>query len=248
MNGMETCPFAPPGDTTYSSFLRIPHLLELQNSGVVHDQLLFVVIHQSHELWFKLLLHELDLAVDLIERRMFREAAAPLRRIVRIIETLIAQWDVLDTMTPRGYLGFRGELESGSGFQSAQFREIEFTAGLPDPDYVVAPWLADDERRRLHDRLDRTTLRMAFLDAVEEAGQSVVELLADPADPLLGGLAEQLIDFDEAFAQWRARHALAVERQIGAKPGTGSSSGVGYLRATTSKRFFPELWDARSVL
>lgn len=246
--GRDASTFAGTGDTTYSSFLRLDDLLTLQNEESAHDQLLFVVIHQSHELWFKVLLHELDVTVALAGRRSLRAAGASLRRIIQIMRALIAQWDVLDTMTPRGYLLFRDALESGSGFQSAQFREIEFTAGLPDREYVASPWLSDDERRRLCDRLDAPTLREAFMAAVAESGQSVPELLSEPKDPQLADLAEILVDFDEAFAHWRSRHVLAVERQIGAKPGTGNSSGVDYLRSTTLRRFFPELWDARSAL
>ncbi len=155
IGAMDTCPVARTGPTTYSSFLEVDGLLDLQVEGAAHDQLLFVVIHQSHELWFKLLLHELDLAVELIKEGTFRPAIGPLRRVNRIVRSLVTQWEVLDTMTPLGYLAFRGELDSGSGFQSAQFREIEFTAGLPDRDYVASPWLSDDERRRLHARSSR---------------------------------------------------------------------------------------------
>lgn len=243
-----TCPIARPGVTTYSSFLQVDGLLAMQEPSEAHDQLLFVVIHQSHELWFKLLLHELDRTVSLVADGAHRGAMLPLRRINRIVRSMTTQWDVLDTMTPRGYLEFRDALESGSGFQSAQFREIEFTAGLPDRGYVASPWLSDDERGRLARRLDGPTLRQCFCDAVARSDQSMVELLRDPADAVLGDLAELLADFDELFAQWRSRHVLAVERQIGAKAGTGNSSGVEYLRSTTTRRFFPELWDARSVL
>jgi tryptophan 2,3-dioxygenase len=242
------CPVTPVATTTYSSFLQVDGLLSLQTPAVAHDQLLFVVIHQSHELWFKLLLHELDLTVALLGERSYRAAITPLRRINQIVRSLIAQWDVLDTMSPRGYLEFREALESGSGFQSAQFREIEFTAGLPDRGYLASPWLTEDERTRLQRRLNEPTLRQVALDAVAASGQSVVELLRDPADGPLSDLVETLVDFDELFALWRSRHVLAVERQIGAKPGTGSSSGVEYLRSTAVRRFFPELWDARSVL
>ncbi|GAA2810214.1 tryptophan 2,3-dioxygenase family protein [Kribbella solani] len=242
------CPVAPAGATTYASFLNVDALLALQEPGEAHDRLLFVVIHQSHELWFKLLLHELDHAVSLAGRRSYRVAMVPVRRINWIVRSMIAQWDVLDTMTPRGYLEFRDALESGSGFQSAQFREIEFTAGLPDRGYVASPWLSDDERGRLSRRLEQPTLRQTFLDAVATTGQSMVELLRDPVDPELGDFAETLADFDELFALWRSRHVLAVERQIGAKPGTGRSSGVEYLRSTTTRRFFPEIWEARSIL
>lgn len=243
------CPLGTGGDpVTYRSFLDLDELLALQDGGSAHDQLLFVVIHQSHELWFKLLLHEMDLAVELTQQRELRAAMRPLRRIIQIVRSMIAQWDVLDTMTPAGYQEFRDSLESGSGFQSAQFRELEFTAGLPDAGYVASPWLSDDERSRLSRRLHSPTLRGSFLEALEESGQSVVEMLRGAANPELGDLAELLVDFDELVALWRSRHVLAVERQIGARAGTGSSSGAAYLRSTTTRRFFPELWEARTLV
>ena len=209
-------------DVTYSSYLRIPELLALQQEPRAHDELLFVVLHQSHELWFKLALHELDEATQLIEQDRFPEAETRLRRIVTIMRQLVAQWDVLGTMTPAGYLEFRHVLEGGSGIQSEQFREL----------------IARSETG-LADAFDAALLRGGVTD--------VAELLRG-GPSLLTMLAETLLDYDEAVGHWRHRHVLAVERQIGLKPGTGGSSGAAYLRSTLTRRFFPTLWEARTRL
>ena len=235
---------------TYSSYLRIGELLELQQDPRAHDELLFVVIHQSHELWFKLVLHELDDAVGLIGGDRFPEAETRLRRIVTIMRQLVAQWDVLGTMAPAGYLQFRHVLEGGSGFQSAQFREIEFASGLKDAGYLQSPWLSEGELAVLQRRLAAPSLSDAFDDALARYGvDDVVEVLrGQDRLALLTMLAETLLDYDEAVGHWRHRHVLAVERQIGTKPGTGGSSGAAYLRGTLTRRFFPALWEARSRL
>jgi tryptophan 2,3-dioxygenase len=233
---------------TYSSYLRIAELLALQQEPRAHDELLFVVLHQSHELWFKLALHELDESCRLIDADRFPEAETRLRRIVTIMRQLVAQWDVLGTMTPAGYLEFRYVLEGGSGFQSAQFRELEFASGLKDASYLASAWLSVEELARLQARLDAPSLADAFTSALQRAG------VTDVADVLRGGpslltmLAETLLDYDEAVGHWRHRHVLAVERQIGLKPGTGGSSGAAYLRSTLTRRFFPALWEARTRL
>ena len=235
---------------TYSSYLRIGELLELQQDPRAHDELLFVVIHQSHELWFKLVLHELDDAVGLIGGDRFPEAETRLRRIVTIMRQLVAQWDVLGTMAPAGYLQFRHVLEGGSGFQSAQFREIEFASGLKDAGYLQSPWLSEGELAVLQRRLAAPSLSDAFDDALARYGvEDVVEVLrGQDRLALLTMLAETLLDYDEAVGHWRHRHVLAVERQIGTKPGTGGSSGAAYLRGTLTRRFFPALWEARTSL
>lgn len=238
---------------TYSSYLRVPELLDLQPStapGAAHDELLFVVLHQSHELWFRLVLHELDDIARHVARDAFPAAEARLRRVVTVMRQLVAQWDVLGTMTPQGYLAFRDTLAGGSGFQSVQWREIEFTLGLPDEGYLRSPWLSEAERDRLTARLQAPTLRDLVEDArVRAGGTDWVEVLRE-ADrwPLLAQLAETLLDADEAIGHWRHRHVLAVERQIGLKPGTGGSTGAAYLRSTLTKRFFPDLWEARTRL
>jgi tryptophan 2,3-dioxygenase len=237
------------GDITYASYLRIAELLELQQPPRAHDELLFVVLHQSHELWFKLVLHELDEATRLIEADAFPEAETRLRRIVTIMRQLVAQWDVLGTMTPAGYLEFRHVLEGGSGFQSVQFRELELASGLKDiGSYLESPWLSEAERATLQRRLDAPSLADAFAGALERGGVTDVADVLRSGPSLLTMLAETLLDYDEAVGHWRHRHVLAVERQIGLKPGTGGSSGAAYLRQTLTRRFFPALWEARTRL
>ncbi|MGB8652061.1 MAG: tryptophan 2,3-dioxygenase family protein [Mycobacteriales bacterium] len=235
-------------DVTYASYLRVPELLALQQEPRAHDELLFVVLHQSHELWFKLVLHELDESTRLIADDRFPEAETRLRRIVTIMRQLVAQWDVLGTMTPAGYLEFRHVLEGGSGFQSAQFRELEFASGLKDAGYLQSPWLSDDERARLQARLDAPTLADVFGQALARYGVADVVDMLRSGPSLITMLAETLLDYDEAVGHWRHRHVLAVERQIGLKPGTGGSSGAAYLRSTLTRRFFPALWEARTRL
>jgi tryptophan 2,3-dioxygenase len=235
-------------DVTYSSYLRIAELLALQQEPRAHDELLFVVLHQSHELWFKLTLHELDEARRLIDEDRFPEAESRLRRIVTIMRQLVAQWDVLGTMTPAGYLEFRHVLEGGSGFQSAQFRELEFASGLKDPSYLASSWLSGEEVAKLQARLDTPSLADAFTAALGRAGVTDVAEVLRSGPSLLTMLSETLLDYDEAVGHWRHRHVLAVERQIGLKPGTGGSSGAAYLRSTLTRRFFPALWEARTRL
>lgn len=235
---------------TYSSYLRVEELLALQQEPRAHDELLFVVLHQSHELWFKLVLHELDDASSLIAADRFPQAETRLRRIVTIMRQLIAQWDVLGTMAPAGYLEFRDALEGGSGFQSAQWREVEFASGLKDEGYVDSAWLSADEVTRLRARLAADSLADVFEAALARHGVTDVAdvLRGGPDHALLTMLAETLLDYDEAVGHWRHRHVLAVERQIGLKPGTGGSSGAAYLRSTLTRRFFPALWEARTRL
>ena len=235
---------------TYSSYLRVEELLALQAVPRAHDELLFVTIHQSHELWFKLALHELDDAVALIGSGGYPQAESRLRRIVSIMRQLIAQWDVLGTMSPAGYLEFRHVLEGGSGFQSAQFREIEFSSGRKDASYLESPWLSAAEKARLAARLEAPSLADVFRAALAAHGVTdLLDVLRGREDlALLTMLAETLLDYDEAVGHWRHRHVLAVERQIGLKPGTGGSSGAAYLRGTLTRRFFPELWEARTAL
>ncbi|HVE74654.1 MAG TPA: tryptophan 2,3-dioxygenase family protein [Mycobacteriales bacterium] len=236
---------------TYASYLRVEELLGLQQEPRAHDELLFVVLHQSHELWFKLLLHELDDAVVLIDADRFPEAESRLRRAVTVMRQLVAQWDVLGTMSPAGYLSFRHALEGGSGFQSVQWREVEYRSGLKDTTYVDSHWLGDAERARLQRRLDEPSLADRYREALRRHGvDDVIEVLRGGREELalLSMLSESLLDYDEAVGHWRHRHVLAVERQIGLKRGTGGSSGVAYLRSTLTQRFFPELWEARTRL
>lgn len=251
------------GLLTYGSYLRLPELLEQQvfeSNPPAHDELLFITIHQVYELWFKLLLSEL---IDARDRMLAGEAYHPrvrLERCVTIERVLVGQVDVIDTMTPQDFLAFRTKLAPASGFQSSQFREIEFISGLKDPGYVNRyRGLTDEERGRLRLRLDEPSLWDAYLQALRHAGFAVdtpeerVESLRTVAHNRaqygqLWDLAESLIDHDQAWALWRARHVLMAERQIGTKPGTGGSAGGAYLRSRVELRFYPELWELRSQL
>ena len=251
------------GLLTYGAYLRLPELLDQQRAESdppAHDELLFITIHQVYELWFQLLLAELS---DARDRMLAGESYLPrvrLERCLAIERVLIAQVDVIDTMTPQDFLAFRTKLAPASGFQSAQFREIEFLSGLKDPGYVQRfRGLTPAERDQLTRRLDEPSLWDAYLDvlrqasfAVETPEERVVSLRTIAHDRAAYGplwdLAEALVDHDQAWALWRARHVLMAERQIGTKPGTGGSAGGAYLRSRTDLRFYPELWELRSQL
>jgi len=236
---------------SYGSYLRIPELLALQSTRTgAHDELLFIVTHQAYELWFKQLLHELEAARD----RMLAGEAGPARhhlhRVAVIERLLVQQIEVLETMSPPDFLAFRSELAPASGFQSVQFREIEFLSGLKNAAYLKRLEADAQERSRLERRLAEPTLWDAFnAIRVRGGGPTLDEIFArrDLHQDLFD-LSEALLDHDAAFAHWRSRHVLMVERQIGSKTGTGGSTGAEYLRSTLGKRFFPDLWDVRSRL
>jgi tryptophan 2,3-dioxygenase len=260
---------------SYNKYLRVPELIDLQtclSTPAHHDELLFITVHQAYELWFKQILHEIDAAIALMKSDRVAEASFALRRVVEIEKLLITQIHILETMTPISFLGFRDELNPASGFQSMQFREIEFVSGLKHES--VARAFADDEfaRERLAYRLDSPSLADEFFALLRRRGfdapaddsaiddqerrsnqsqrtNAVVEILTHPEKFYKEyQLAEGLIEHDEHFALWRSHHIKMVERMVGAKRGTGGSEGVGYLKTTLDKRFFPELWDARTHL
>ena len=215
---------APQEGTEYAGYLRIDDLLELQQplTPEAHDELLFIIVHQSYELWFKLILHELGKAREDLEARRPQGAIRPLKRTVAIERLLLDHLDVLETMGPEGFMEFRDPLAPASGFQSQQFREIEsLSPQLYEPFAAQLPGgLADLYR----DHLD------------------------DPVRALLYEVAELLIDHDEQIALWRHHHTLMAAREIGSRHGTGGSRGVEYLRSTQDKRFYPELWAVRTAL
>jgi len=252
--------------TDYETYLRIGDLLELQVplTPGAHDELLFIVIHQVYELWFKLLLHELGLARDeLLAGRAFA-AVKPLRRVHEIETLLLGQLSVLATMSPDDFLTFRDPLAPASGFQSSQFREIEALGGALDAAHADAPLFSDASRQRLRARLAQPTLWDAFCSCLGASGLpmpagaegrarrlgSLAAVYRDrntsAGHAALHEVAELLVDHDEAIAVWRFRHAAVAEREIGHRPGTGGSPGVAYLRTTVGRRFFPELWEVRS--
>jgi tryptophan 2,3-dioxygenase len=252
---------AEEGLLTYGSYLKIPELLELQqlrSDPHVHDELLFIVVHQAYELWFKQLLFELTS----IRNHMFaldaERARHELIRVHAIERVLIEHIEVLQTMTPQDFLEFRELLAPASGFQSAQFREVEFVSGLKDERFLDDLVASPNERERLRRRLEEPTLWDGFRHLLKGSGYpmpggdeerrtaSLVAMARERSD--LFAVSEGLLDHDESFAEWRYRHVLMVEREIGSKRGTGGSSGVGYLRTTLDKRFFPELWGLRGNL
>ncbi len=260
---------------SYNKYLRVPELIDLQtclSAPAHHDELLFITVHQAYELWFKQILHEIDGAIILIKENHAAEAAQALRRVVEIEKLLIAQIHILETMKPISFLAFRDELNPASGFQSMQFREIEFTSGLKDANVVRAFAQDDFARKRLETRLRAPSLNEAFFALLRRRGfdtpasdaprnekerrtnhgkrqRAVCEILSHP-DKLNQEyqLAEALLEHDEYFSLWRSHHIKMVERMVGTKPGTGGSEGVGYLQKTLDKKFFPEIWEARTFL
>jgi tryptophan 2,3-dioxygenase len=251
------------GKLTYGGYLRLGELLAAQvpqSQPPAHDELLFITIHQVYELWFKLILAELT---DARDRMLAGESYLPRLRLERCREVervLMEQVDVIDTMTPQDFLEFRTNLAPASGFQSAQFREIEFLSGLKDPAFLDRfRALAAPERARLAARLAEPSLWDGFLSALRHAGFrtettddrfTTYETIAHDRERYgpLWDLAEAMLAHDQAWALWRARHVLMAERQIGTKPGTGGSAGGTYLRPRVELRFYPELWELRSRL
>jgi tryptophan 2,3-dioxygenase len=249
---------------SYGSYLRVPELLELQtllSAPAAHDELLFIVVHQTYELWFKQLLFELESVRDAMFARDCQRARHLLDRVHAIERVLIEQIPVLETMDPQDFLEFRSNLSPASGFQSVQFREVEFLSGLKQPGFLSHLGDTDVERSNLLRRLDEPTLWEAFCDLLGSRGlpmsaddhearlQSLVRMARDRETYAeLWYLSESLLGHDELFSLWRYRHVLMVTRQIGSKTGTGGSSGASYLRTTLEKRFFPELWELRGEL
>ena len=253
---------ATPAGITYADYLKLDQLLSAQRplSGL-HDEMLFIVIHQTKELWMKELLHELNLAIRLIGEDRFAEAYKAMARISRIQAVMTLSWDVLSTLTPVDYLKFRDVLGTSSGFQSEQFREIEFRLGLKNPAFLEQYAEDSTGRARLETALREPSLREACTAALERSGFDVgdgsAEVLAAAWLEVyrnaerwfeLYELAEKLVDIDDALAAWRHKHVLTVERIIGKKRGTGGSAGAPYLRSTLEKRVFPELWALRTSL
>ena len=261
-----------PNDLTYESYLKVRELLalqELKSDPPHHDELLFIVIHQAYELWFKMILSSLETAMSYMAERQVLRAHHFLRRVVEIQKLLVNQIHILETMTPIEFLAFRGHLNPASGFQSFQFREVEFIAGLVDESYYTH-FVEQAGLEGLRRRAEGPGLWAAFQRLLAEVGYDVPAPLPNQPEPgpdrdrlmaALKGiyedpqarmdvymLAEELVDFDTQLALWRFHHVSVVERVIGMKQGTGGSSGAGYLRGTLVKRCFPMLFEVRALL
>jgi tryptophan 2,3-dioxygenase len=254
---------------TYSSYLALDELLELQrprSSPPEHDELLFIVIHQTYELWFKQILHETAKVMRDLEGNDLFGAIATFKRVRTIMKTLVGQLDVLETMTPLSFASFRSRLDTASGFQSFQFREVEFVYGYKRREVMGAVPATGPGRARAEARLDQPTVVDAFYRFLAQRGATVpAELLARDlseatqpnealqdeifrlylSQPELVILFELMTDFDEGLQEWRYRHVKLVERTIGAKKGTGGSAGVEFLKASLFKPLFPDLWAVR---
>ena len=259
----------------YSSFLKLDELLSLHqhdSSGgrePEHDELLFIIVHQVYELWFKQILHELDYLARKLDDGDAPRSQHTLKRVLTILKIMVAQLDILETMTPTEFLAFRDHLESSSGFQSCQFRELEFALGYKRPGPFEHYEKGSSEWQRLEARYAAPSMWDGLLSYLARAGYEIpVEILerdfTQPTaaseevqailieiyrnDPATTVLCERFTDLDEGIQEWRYRHVKMVERTIGTKRGTGGSAGAEYLRTTLFKPFFPDLWAIRAEL
>jgi tryptophan 2,3-dioxygenase/ribonuclease HI len=253
LDGEEVAPGPPTpevvtaGGTDYATYLLIDDLLQLQRpiTPGAHDELLFIVVHQAYELWFKLILHELTTARDELADGRPHAAAPRLRRVVAVWRLLLSQLEVLETMGPEGFLEFRDPLAPASGFQSRQFREIEWLSG------ERGTWPGGGDPPAGASLYEAFAAGLGLPEEREERLAALADVYRDHADPLRAAwhdVAELLLDHDEAVGRWRHHHALMAAREIGTRPGTGGSPGVEYLRGTVGRRFFPDLWDVRLAL
>jgi tryptophan 2,3-dioxygenase len=257
---------------TYSSYLRLAELLELQtpvSEAREHDETLFIVVHQVYELWFKQILHELDRLQALLDADDAARVRHTLKRVLTILKVLVAQLDILETMTPLEFLTFRDRLESGSGFQSFQFRALEFALGQKRATAVTHYPEHDPARSWLHQRFERPSIWDSFLHYLKRCGYAVpdAQLERDVREPIAPSpalqrvlidiyrndsavreICERYLDIDEGMQEWRYRHVKMVERTIGMKRGTGGSAGAEYLHTTLSRPAFPDLWAIRTEL
>jgi len=254
---------------TYGSYLALDEILSAQRPrSDEHDELLFIVVHQVYELWFKQIIHELGFLQERLHAGDGAHALATLKRVLTILKTVVAQIDVLETMTPRQFTAFRSRLDAASGFQSAQFRVLEAMLGRRDERMLEPYPPASPGRQRIAAAMARPSLFDSLLRYVATQGFEVPEAPAERgararqpseavqrvllavyrADGEAAQVCERFVDLDEGFQEWRYRHVKMVERTIGDKPGTGGSAGARYLRSTLFHSAFPDLWAIRSEL
>jgi len=254
---------------TYTSYLALDEILGAQRpKSDEHDEILFIVVHQVYELWFKQLIHELRYLQRMLEEGNDARAFATFKRVLTILKLVVQQLDVIETMTPVQFLSFRERLESSSGFQSGQFRELEAILGRRDPGVLTAYHEQSPDYERVQAALERPSVYDSFLrylagkgypvpaddlerDVTQPVAESkgvqaaLLQAYRDDGEP--AQVAERLVDFDEGFMEWRYHHVKMVERTIGSRVGTGGY-GADYLRSTLHKPFFPDLWAVRSEL
>ncbi len=259
---------------TYEKYLKIRDLIglqEVQSDPPEHDETLFIIIHQVYELWFKLLLHELDHVRQQLSSDDLYGSIATFQRARTVMKTLVSQLDILETMTPMGFESFRDRLDTASGFQSAQFREFEFILGYKRPDMLKHHEGNPEALAALELRLQERSVVDCFYDFLAARGttipgeladkdpsapnlahpdiqDAIIRLYHDHDDPSVKILLELMTDLDEGIQEWRYRHVKMVERTIGTKPGTGGSSGSEFLRSTLFVSVFPDLWAVRHRL
>jgi len=255
-------PSAVTGPVSYSSYLKVPELLLLQHplsEPVAHDELLFIIVHQTYELWFKQVIYEMEALVGNLLEDNLTKSFRLLGRIDEIFQVLIQQICVLETMTPVEFNRFRSHLNPASGFQSFQFRELEVLSGADPTQYKALMELNPEWKTKLSSRMRNLSLRGAFIQLLakrdimpsrdpSELPKAILEVYLNEKHQDLYALCEHLIQYDEQFGLWRFRHVQMVERMIGMKKGTGGSLGVRYLQDTLKMRFFPELWEARTEM
>ena len=255
---------------TYTSYLALEEILGAQRPrSDEHDEVLFIVVHQVYELWFKQLIHELRYLQRMLEEGNNARAFATFKRLLTILKLVVAQLDVIETMTPVQFLEFRDRLEAASGFQSGQFRELEAILGRRDAGVLDAYHEGGVDHDRVKAAMARPSVYDSFLHYLAARGYDVPEEILErdvtqPVEESAGvqaallqayrddsepaQVAERMVDFDEGLMEWRYHHVKMVERTIGSRPGTGGSAGAAYLLTTLHKPFFPDLWAVRSEL
>jgi tryptophan 2,3-dioxygenase len=267
---MRILDMAPSAAVNYRSYLALDEILGAQRPrSEEHDELLFIIVHQVYELWFKQLLHEGAHLQEQLEQGLGPRAGQTMRRILTILRTIGTQLDVLETLTPVQYTGFRGRLETASGFQSDQFRQFEALFGRRDPAMLGSYEPDSEEHERIAAAMRRPAVFDSFVRYLAATGWPVpqaelerdVSVQREPSDAIqdllvdvyrqdgeAAQVSERLVDIDEGIQAWRYQHVKMVQRTIGDKPGTGGSTGADYLRTTLFNPAFPDLWAVRTRL